>query len=227
MIVAAHQPNYMPWTGYFYKMMLCDRFIFADDLQYTTQSYINRVRIKTAHGEKWLTVPVLSRGKGRLKIKEIRIAQSENWQHKHWRTLYLNYKHAPFFDRYAGYFEKLYQRKWTYLVDLNMEILSFIMKTLDITCSVARSSEYSVPASQINGGTEYISGESGRIYLDETDFKKKGISLNYTHFKTTRYRQQFDGFLPNLSIIDLLLNEGPASKSHLLKSGKMISTEKY
>ena len=236
MVVGAHQPNYLPWIGYFYKMIHCNKFILADDVQYITHSYINRVCIKTAKGKQWITVPVLTKGKGLQKIKDIKITNSQNWQHKHWRTIYLNYKYAPYFNHYAEYFEKIYQKEWIYLVDLNIELINFLRKELNITCSLSRSSDYLVPESPTkriiemvkkNDGSDYISGESGKNYLEEVHFIKEGINLKYSKFKATQYRQQFGNFLPNLSIIDLLFNEGPESAFYLRNSGKIVSAEQH
>jgi hypothetical protein len=234
MVVGAHQPNYMPWVGYFYKMIHCDKFILADDVQYTTHSYINRVRIKTFQGKQWLTVPVITRGKGLQKIRDIKIARSQNWQHKHWQTIYLNYKYAPFFEQYADYLKKIYQKEWIYLVDLNIELINFFKKALDSTCSLSRSSDYLAPDSPTkrivemvkkSGGTAYISGESGKKYLEEIYFVRNGINLKYAKYKPTPYRQQFDDFLANLSIIDLLFNEGTKSMLYLRNSGKIVSSD--
>jgi hypothetical protein len=235
LIVSAHQPNYLPWTGYFFKMMYCDTFILADGVQYTTQGYINRVQIKTSQGIQWLTVPVLTRGKGLQKIKDIRIAQSQNWRRKHWRTIFLNYKYASYFDDYAGYFEKVYQKEWIYLLDLNIELLSFIKNSLHINCSFSKSSEYKVPETpteRIVGlvkksrGDEYISGKSGRNYLKEDKFLNAGIKLKSAGYKAVPYRQQFGDFIPNLSIIDLLFNEGPDAGRYLQNAGEIVSHKK-
>ena len=78
MILGAHQPNYLPWIGFFHKIAQSDKFVLAENVQFSTQSYINRTRIKSADGAAhWLTVPVHS-GDGNLLIKDIRIDNSKN-----------------------------------------------------------------------------------------------------------------------------------------------------
>jgi hypothetical protein len=215
-------------------MLHCDKFILADNVQYTTQSYINRVQIKTASGKLWLTVPVLTTGKRFQKIKDIRIIESQHWQNKHWKTINLNYRSAPFFDDYAGYLEKIYQKKWRFLVDLNIELINFSRKALHIPGPLIRGSDFPTPESPTVRivemikkcqGTEYISGKSGKKYLEESLFIREGINLKYIDFKAIPYHQQFSNFIPNLSIIDLLFNEGDSSVSYLKNSGKIIEAE--
>lgn len=217
MILAAHQPNFIPWIGYFHKMAQADRFVLADDVQYTTHGFINRNYIKTRQGKKWLTVPVITKGKGLQKINEVRIDTDQNWEQKHWSTLELSYKYAPYFEYYSDYFQQLYRKKWEFLVDLNIELIEFVRTQLKISCPIQLSSELDL----VSGATErivdmgkktgcktYLSGASGKKYLDEIQFKKAGIELIYDDFQHPHYRQQFEGFIPNLSVIDLLFNEG-------------------
>ena len=217
MLLAAHQPNYIPWIGYFHKMELADKFVLADDVQYTTHGFTNRNYIKTRSGKLWLTVPVITRGKGLQKINEVRIDKEQNWRLKHWNSLQLNYKYAPYFEYYADFFEQLYQKEWTYLVDLNIELIEFVRKSLNISCPIILSSELDLRSDdterivdmvKMTGCTKYLSGSSGKTYLKEKLFEDAGMELVYSDFKHPNYHQQFGEFVSHLSIIDLLFNEG-------------------
>ena len=197
MILAAHQPNFIPWIGYFHKMAQAAKFVLADDLQYTAHGFINRNHIKTRNGKQWLTVPVITKGKGLQKINEVRIDKEQNWRQKHWNSLQLNYKYAPYFDYYADFFERIYQKDWTFLVDLNIELIEFVRKSLNISCPIVLSSEL-----------DLRSDATERIVDIEKLFKDAGIDLIYTDFKHPIYHQQFGEFVSHFSIIDLLFNEG-------------------
>jgi hypothetical protein len=220
MILSAHQLNFMPWIGFFYKMIQADKFLLADDVQYTTHGYTNRVEIKTIHGKKWLTVPVLTKGKGLQIIKDVQIENSQNWKHKHWDTLKLNYRYAPYFEHYAEFFNGIYEKQWKYLIDLNIHIINFLRAKLKINTPIYNSSELLLSegtterivgmAKKLNC-TLYLSGASGKKYMREKDFMEAGITLKYASFVHPEYHQQFGKFVPNLSIIDLLFNEGPNS----------------
>jgi hypothetical protein len=198
-------------------MMLADKFVLADEVQYTTHGFINRNYIKTRNGKQWLTVPAITKGRGLQKINEVRIDKEQNWRQKHWNSLQLNYKYAPYFDYYADFFERLYQKEWIFLVDLNIELIEFIRKALKITYPIILSSELDlsvdateriVDMTKKTGCTKYLSGASGKKYLNKKLFEDAGIELIYNDFKHPEYHQQFDKFISHLSIIDLLFNEG-------------------
>lgn len=233
MILAAHQPNFIPWIGYFHKMAITDKFVLADDVQYTTHGFINRNYIKTRNGKQWLTVPVVTRGRGLQKINEVRIDKDQNWRQKHWNSLQLNYKYAPYFDFYADFFERLYQKNWTFLVDLNIALIEFVRKSLNISCPISFSSELDLTYGLVErtdaterivdmvkktGCTKYLSGESGKNYLKENLFGEAGIQLIYSGFQHPIYHQQFRDFVSHLSVIDLLFNEGVGAEDYFNKS---------
>ena len=111
MILVAERPHYIPTIDYFHKMVCSDTFVLADDILYTTGSLVNRTAIKSPEGKQWLTVPVLTRGKGKQAIGEVQIDPERNWRKKHWKAIYLNYKYAPYFEYYRDFFEQLYQKE--------------------------------------------------------------------------------------------------------------------
>ncbi|RMH94582.1 MAG: hypothetical protein D6681_13465, partial [Calditrichaeota bacterium] len=123
MKVASQTPDYLPEAGYFYRMARADRFVIADDIVMSSSGMVNRCRIHRPDGVQILTVPILRKGKGPQLIRDVRIDTSRHWRKKHWRSLYLNYRYAPYFDYYADFFQKVYDREWRFLVDLNLEML--------------------------------------------------------------------------------------------------------
>lgn len=217
MLLAAHQPNFIPWIGYFHKMAQADKFVLADDVQYTTHGFINRNYIKTGNGKQWLTVPVVTKGRGLQKINEVQIDKEQNWRQKHWNSLQLNYKYAPYFDYYADFFEQLYKKEWIFLVDLNIELIEFVRGVLKINCPIilcsdldlsGEATERILDMTKKTGCPKYLSGASGKNYLNENLFEDAGIDLIYNNFTHPKYHQQFGEFISHLSIIDLLFNEG-------------------
>ena len=111
MIVAIHQPQYLPWLGYFNKMMASDIFCYLDNVQYKKNEWQNRNKILSKDGWQWLTVPVLHRfGQD---IREIVINSTERWRHKHLQALQTNYAKAPFFKKYFPEIQSLYETDWT------------------------------------------------------------------------------------------------------------------
>lgn len=236
MIVAAHQINFLPWIGYFVKMNFADQFILAENLQFTKHGYSNRVKIKSVSGEQWLTIPVLTTGKGLQQLKEVKIDNTRNWKQKHWKSLLVNYKNAEYFSMYSETIHKAYHSQWKYLIDFNLHFIEYICNELNIKTVKTRSSkiildESSSATQQIINmvkfvkGDKYISGQSGKNYLKEKMFENNKIELKYFSFEHPHYQQQFEQFIPNLSIIDLLFNEGPNAEQLLNNLNKI--TESY
>ena len=231
MILSAHQPEYLPYLGFFYKMAKADTFILADHLQFSKKDFLNRNRIRTnanALGWTWLTVPVLLHGKGYQKINEIDIDNSTDWAKKHWQLIYFNYKRTPFFNAYSNFFEKLYQKKWQKLADLNETIIDYIRKELDIKTTLVKSSDCKfkegktdliVQLSKKFKADTYLSGVGGKSYVYGKKLKENNIKLVFSDFKHPVYPQRFEPFVENLSAIDLLFNCGP-------KSIEIMSSEK-
>jgi len=140
-ILTAHQPVYLPWLGLFHKIALADAFVFFDGVQYQPKDWNNRNKVKAASGALWLTVPVLTTGNREKPYYEILINNDVPWQRKHWRSLQLNYRHAPHFGAYASFFEDVYmKRQWRYLADLNEYMLGWLLDTLGIQVKFRKTS---------------------------------------------------------------------------------------
>jgi len=225
MVVAIHQPNFLPWMGYFYKMAKCDIFIFLDNVQFSKNSFQNRVKIKTPQGAQWLTVPVHFRF-GQLTY-EVQIDNQTNWREKHLKTFEMNYKRAPFFDEVYFLLKDIYLKaKWTSLVDFNIELIMKICGYLDIKPQIMKASSLGVDGKATElliglikkvGGKIYLSGTGGMKYQDEERFKEEGIELIYSDFVHPIYPQLWGDFVEGLSIIDLLFNMGRGSRMILVK----------
>jgi hypothetical protein len=230
MIVAAHQPHYMPWLGYLDKMAKADLFVVMDDLQFEAQNYQNRQRLKLSQGPSWLTVP-LRRGSQVDSILDKRISSSENpkqhWQHRHWNTLLTSYGSARYFDRFADELSDMYQRRWDHLVDLDLHMLQLARRWLDIDTPIVRSSEIGLDGTKTDrlidmcqkvGARCYLTGAGGSTgYLDVEKIGRTGIGVIWQDFAHPTYPQRYQnlGFSSHLGFLDLVLNCGPTSRDIL------------
>jgi WbqC-like protein family len=228
MIVSVHQPQYLPWLGYFHKMYQSDAFVFLDNVQYKKREYQNRNRIRTKNDSIWLTVPVIKDKNPYPNISSVRIDNSQAWQKRHWRAILLNYSRAPYFKKYSDYFEEIYKKEWNMLADLNMQITKYIAQSLDIGRPIYLESQLGVTTTNTARiidickalkADAYLSGIGGKEYLDEKQFDLNGIKLIYQDFKHPEYTQCYEPFIPYMSIIDLLFNYGDDSLKVLI-SGK-------
>jgi len=217
MIIAIHQPNYLPYYGYFHKIQKSDLFVFLDNVPYTKNSYINRNRIKTAQRWSWLTVPIESKDVLKRAIRKVKISNVTNWQKKHWKSLKYNYRKAKHFDEYKDFFKEVYGKKWVYLADLNEYLIKKVCSFLEIECNFLDASELDVSGSKTDllinicetvGADTYLSGQGGKGYLEEEKFRLCDINLRYQEPKQPKYTQLFGDFTPYLSIVDMLFCEG-------------------
>lgn len=228
MIVSVHQPQYVPWLGYFNKIIKSDYFVFLDKVQYKNREFQNRNKIRTQNGWMWLTVPVISKGLGRQAICDVAIDNSFEWRKRHWRSLLICYQKSPFFKEHSDFFEKVYLSKWNKLAELNVYIIKYIMEVLGINTPFCFESDMNISTQKTDrivdiclklNADSYLSGIGGKSYLEEKKFEGAEIKLLYQDFRHPVYRQQFvsneEDFLPCMSLIDLLFNEGPKSRGFL------------
>jgi len=232
MIISVHQPQYLPWLGYFDKIYESDCFVFLDTVQYKVREFQNRNKIRTKDGWIWLTVPVQTKGSPYQKISDVLIDNSLNWAAKHRKSIEVWYGGADFFKDYFPFFQDLYEKKWEKLIDLNMYIIKYLVKCLKIDTPVYLESEIGTAkksteriieiCSKLKADT-YLSGSGGRDYIEENLFEQAGIKLKFQDFKHPEYTQQFQregyGFEAYMSVIDLLFNCGPQAFSILRGKG--------
>lgn len=233
MIIAAHQPNFVPWLGYFDKMRQADLFIYIDHVQFERQNYQNRARIKTMDGPRWLTVPVRQHSRSELIIeKEIDNDREGRlrWGRKTALSLQYNYRPAPYHGQYAPALQEIFDAEWAKLVDLNLKLLEFCREALGIKTPVVRSSTLGITGLKSEmvlnlckavGADGYLSGMGGsHDYLDRAAFESASVDISWQTFRHPRY-EQFPGkepFTEGLSVLDLLFNCGPRG-GELLRGG--------
>lgn len=223
MIVAIHQPQYMPWLGYLDKIDRADAFVFLDTVQFKKNEFQNRNRIKGAGGQQWLTVPVIQRHGQR--INEVAINNTERWQKKHIMALNSCYGKAPFFSEYFGAFEKLLSGSWSGLSPLNIETVKLIVAGLNLDTIFYMASEMGelpedrdrrlVEIVRRLGGDTYLAGAGGREYMDVAVYGEAGIEVIFQEYKHPVYPQLFGQFVPYLSAVDLLFNMGNSCLDYL------------
>jgi hypothetical protein len=219
LIVAVHQPQYLPWIGYFDKMRRADVFCYLNDVQYKKNEWQNRNRIKTAQDWQWLTVPV--RYRFPEKINEVRINNTIPWSKKHLQALKTNYNRAPYFKAYISIFEDIFSREWEFVSELNIHLIERLKETLQMQAKTTTvSSELTLreePTDRLIdickalGADTYLAGQGGADYMDATRFAENGLKVIIQEFKHPVYPQLFKDFKSHLSIVDMLFNCGPES----------------
>ena len=225
MKLAIHQPNYLPWPGYFHKMESVDLFLILDTVQYMKHEYDNRCKIKTPEGEQWLTVPVSSPNLG-TPINKVMLAMDADIWRYNWKPLKNNYKTSPFFEEYKDELHEIYGKKWDRLIDLNLKLIETVRNWLGIKTRLKFASE--LPETTLKGtelilshcrelkADEALSVMGGKNYLEQEQFDNDNIRLEFQNYTPIVYPQRFGDFVPNLSVIDLLFNCGKDSLSRIM-----------
>lgn len=220
MIVSIHQPNYLGNLSFFHKIKKADIFVFLDNVQFTKNGWTNRNKIKVPRGTQWLTVPILHKH-GQL-IRDVKIDNSTDWRKKHLKTLEMNYKKAPCYEKIMNFlYNVYYYRMWPFLSEFNIMLIEDIYYYLpehkagpDFSKLLVssfygcegRATDLLVNIVKDVGGDTYLSGHGAKNYLEEKKFEKAGIKLIYSDFEHPIYDQQWGTFESNLSVIDALFN---------------------
>lgn len=215
MIVAIHQPHYLPWLGYLDKLDKADAFVILDTVQFVRREFQNRNRIRTADGPTWLTVPV--KGDYKAPVQDIAVDNEADWGRKHLQALTLNYSRATHFKEHLPFFMDTYAKRWERLVPLCLHILSYLKEAFGISTPVHLASEHKAspePTARLIdlckalGADTYLSGAGGSNYMDLSKFEEAHLAVVFQEFAHPVYPQCFEPFEPSLASIDLLFNCG-------------------
>lgn len=192
---------------YYTKFLACDQVYIEQFENFIKQTWRNRCRIMGGSGPVMLIIPVV-KGRGpKILIRDIKISYDTDWQRNHWRTLFSAFNSSPYFQYYCDEIKPFFEKKYTFLLDLNMEIHYTLSEILELNQTPVLTGDFEkVPQLTLN--------------LREFFTPKMHKTLPDKHFSSVEYTQVFSekfGFVPNLSILDLIFNEGPNSFNVLEK----------
>lgn len=218
MIISIHQPDYISYLGYFYKISKSDKFVFLDDCQFSNDNMHHWNRVKTPQGECRLKVPV--EHKFGDFINGVRTRDELGWKEKHLKTIEMNYHRAPYFEELFPQFKELLSADYNNLADMNIAINTWIARGFGFKAEFFRTSEMKIDTVReervidictMLGGDTYISGNGAKAYQITEHFTDRGIKLQYTDYQPIEYKQQWMkqcGFLPYMSVLDYIFNCG-------------------
>ena len=191
---------YLAPVSYFTMLYSCEKAYIECHDNYMKQTYRNRCIIASADGPLSLTIPVEKSSEGKCAMKDIRISDHGNWRHVHRNTFVAAYKQSAFFDYYMDEFNRFFERKYEFLYDFNMDLTRWLCEQIDIQPELIPTSEYMEVGSLMD--------------LRDVIHPKRTQEEMKPFFTPKQYYQVFDaknGFIPDMSIIDLLFNMGPES----------------
>jgi hypothetical protein len=225
-VLVAHQPAYLPWCGYFSRLLDVDRLVLLDHVQFAERGYQNRNYIRAAGGGRLrLTVPV--RRRFGQPISDAQIAGEQPWAARHWRSLSQAYARAPHWDDCASRLDPVYAKPWTRLADLNAALTQVLLDALVLPVTLLRSSTLSpagartgmlIDLCRTTGARVLRTGTGATRYLDRALLETAGISIEVATYDCPAYPQGHGPLTPQLSVLDLIANTGPAA-AEVLRAG--------
>ncbi len=235
MIVAIHQPEHLPWLGFFNKMMNADKLVILDNVQYRKRYFQNRNQILVNGEKKYIGVPVNIDNYREKTIADMQIYSDSEvpWKNKYLKTIEYNYKHHPFFEEYFPFFENLLGEDIASLYEFNMEIIRYFAQKLGIDTKIVKASELFpsgeksdliLDIAKKSSADVYLSGPSGRDYMDLEKYEKERMGVWFNDFEHPIYMQKgTEQFIPYLSTLDLLMNIGEKQGRSILSDGTVIT----
>ena len=222
MILSTNQPYFFPFPAFFLKVHLSDVFVILDEVQFPRgTTWLTRNRFKNDQGALWMTVPVWKKGLGLQKINEVRIFHEGRWAEKHQTSLRSAYAKSPYIKEHLDFIERIFSPGIEKLIDLNLEIIRYLMKHLRINTRVIMLSELGIDATGNQllveicrkvGAETFLAQGPAKKHLDANLLLDAGLRPRFFSLPSLVYPQLWGEFIPNLSAFDLILNCG--QKSH-------------
>lgn len=231
-VVAIHQPNFLPWLGYFDKIAQADVFVFLDNvpLQRTGGSYVNRVEMIVSGRRNWATVPVARDAVLRDRIADARIGGDRRWRRKLGKSIEQSYAAAPFFAETMPLVAEILANEDERLASFNIKAITRLCRALGLRTPCVTASGLDAPGTATDllisivravGGTCYLAGGGAAGYQQDEKFAEAGLMLRYQRFRHPLYPQASSPeFTAGLSIVDALMNCGIAGVARLLADAR-------
>jgi len=226
MILSTSQPYFAPFPGFFYKILCSDTFVILDRVQFPRgTTWLSRNRFKNDQGTLWRTIPVRKKGLGLQRIDQVLIDHEGRWAKKYVISLKHAYQNAPYFKEHMPFLENLFVKKFENLVDLNLSVIRYLIKHLNINTRVLLLSELNIDEHgdrlipelcRWMKATTFLAQRPAKQFLDASLFFEAGVRLELFNTPSPVYPQLWGDFIPNLSTFDLLFNCGP-------KAGELLN----
>jgi len=231
-LVAIHQPTFLPWLGWWDKLVRADVLVLLDDVQFPKKggTWMNRVRMLVGGEPRWVTVPVDRAYKGTRRVHEMRIDESKPWRENMLATVRGSYARAPYAQEVMPVLEEALRARTDRVAELNERAIRLLGDLLGLDKSkLVHQSELRVSGAGTQllvevcravGGDTYLSGDGSDGYLEEDAFAAAGLGLTFQEFTPPRYPQLVAHYVAGLSVVDALMSCGSRGAIELLRKGR-------
>jgi hypothetical protein len=212
MMLAVRPPEYFPRIAFFALVHAADRFVLADTMQYSRQSFQNRARLRTPGGSQWISIPLKGGQHGRRVSEVIVRRELRDWRTRHWRSIEFNYRSSPYFEFYEPRLREVFEVDSERLVDFTARSVEVLGELLGLTTPILK-------ASDLAGSPDTVESVSTVCGIDQVVVPAEAAAadreaagdVRVVAWTESPYRQNFDGFIGDVSALDLVLNHGPAA----------------
>jgi len=215
-MIAVCPPEYFPPLAYTALLHHVDHFVLADTFRYRAQSFQNRSKLRNAQGTHWITIPLFGHPEG-ARFHTIDIETGGRWREKHWRSFMYDYRTTMYFEFYEEQFRPFFDVEWENLADCTCRSVELQAELYGIDTPLTRASELAGVPTSVAGIAETV--EADALAVPEETEEPEGLdvpveSFSYEH---PEYRQNFEGFIPDVTGMDLLFNYGREAPRLLTK----------
>ena len=224
-MIAVRPPEYFPRLAYVALMQAVDCFVVADTFAYSRQSFQNRGRLRNPQGWQWISVPLQAGQRGRP-IRTHQINTNGRWLQKHWRAFQYNYRSTPYFEYFEPQVEPFFQKAWTHLGPLTCASVALTHELVGLSTTLVRASDLDGAPDTLADilavmGRDDLLAPEAAAHHD----RKAAPRLSVFRFDTPEYRQNFEGFEPGMSAVDVLFNYGPEARALLAQGTHIDATD--
>ena len=211
-----HQPDFMPWIGFFDKLNKSRLLIYLDDVQFSRRGWAHRDKIKVLDSHLWLTVPVEKKNNYYENIRNIKIKYPEDLKTTHLNIIKNAYQKTKNFSKIYPYLEGIYKKNFKFLIDLNLNFIDLFCQILQINIETKFSSEFKlnsfsserlIELLKITDSKYYLTGNPSKDYLDQKLFEEKKIEIKWHILDEKIYKKNYEYFDKNLSALDYIMNK--------------------
>jgi hypothetical protein len=226
-MIAVRPPEYWPSPLFAALMIAADRLYVGDTFRYSRQSLQNRARLRNPNGWQWITIPLQSGQQGRA-IAQTAINTNEPWIGRHWRALMFNYRSAPYFEYYEPRLRPIFEQEWASVGPLALATISFVIDALDLSVDLVPTSTLSTAPTSLQAVLAHDTAAplllaEDVVSHDASTATAAGRSCKVLQLDLPAYDQNFEGFEPNMSVVDLLFNYGPSTRL-MLRNAWSVTT---
>jgi len=220
MTVALRPPAYFPPLRYLSLLTHVDQFILADTFRFRRDTFHSRSKLRNAQGAHWITIPVFGQPAG-APVYEVEIETGGRWREKHWRSFLYDYRTTMYFPSFKAGIQSFFGETWTNLANCTCRSIDLQTDLFGISTQLTRASALDGAPSTVSELLRSVEAETLMLPMDEPVPSVDDVQIRRFGFDHPRYRQNFQGFEPGMSAMDLVLNYGPEARRFISEAGRI------